>query len=53
MQLDYTQLASEFENVTSLRPMPFKEYIESYVKAYYLTENVLLNWIQEKKVCVI
>lgn len=50
MQLDYTQLASEFENVTSLRPMPYKEYIELYVKAYYLPENILETWIQERKV---
>lgn len=49
MQLDFTQLKSKFETVTSLRPMPHREYVELYIKAYYLPENSLEEWIKEHK----
>ncbi|XP_015588242.1 syndetin [Cephus cinctus] len=47
MQLDFTQLMSKFEKLTTLRPMPHREYVELYVKAYYLPENILEEWIKE------
>lgn len=50
MQLDFTQLRSKFEKVTSLRPMPHREYAESYIKAYYFPENSFEEWIKEHKV---
>lgn len=50
MQLDFTQLKSKFEMITGLRPMPHREYVESYIKAYYLPENRLEKWIKEHKV---
>lgn len=50
MQLDFTQLKSKFEALTSLRPMPHREYVELYIKAYYLPENSLEEWIREHKV---
>lgn len=49
MQLDFTQLKSKFEALTSLRPMPHREYVELYIKAYYLPENSLEEWIREHK----
>lgn len=50
MQLDFTQLMSKFEKLTSLRPMPHREYVEAYVKAYYLPENILEEWVKQHKV---
>ncbi|XP_076670628.1 vacuolar protein sorting 50 [Andrena cerasifolii] len=49
MQLDFTQLKSKFETLTSLRPMPHREYVELYIKGYYLPENSLEEWIKEHK----
>ncbi|XP_053983374.1 syndetin isoform X1 [Hylaeus volcanicus] len=49
MQLDFTQLKSKFETLTCLRPMPHREYVELYIKAYYLPENSLEEWIKEHK----
>ncbi|CAD6237772.1 GSCOCG00008336001-RA-CDS [Cotesia congregata] len=46
MQLDYTQLKLKFESITGLRPMPYSEFVESYVKAYYIPENTLREWIK-------
>lgn len=50
MQLDFTQLQSKFEKISGLRPMPHREYVESYVKAYYLPEIELEKWIREHNV---
>nr|XP_050865737.1 syndetin [Vespula vulgaris] len=50
MQLDFTQLKSKFEELSStLKPMPHKNYVESYIKAYYYPENSLEEWIKEHK----
>ncbi|XP_008543882.1 syndetin [Microplitis demolitor] len=49
MQLDFTQLKSKFEMITGVRPMPHSEYVETYVKAYYIPENLLHDWIRKHK----
>lgn len=50
MQLDFTQFISKLEKLTSLRPIPHKEYVELYVKAYYIPEEQLEKWIREHTV---
>ncbi|CAG9862024.1 unnamed protein product [Phyllotreta striolata] len=47
MQLDFTQFLTKFEKISSLKPVPHKEYVENYVKAYYLPDNELEIWIKE------
>ena len=32
------------------RPIPEREYVEAYIKAYYLPENQLEDWLPEHKV---
>ncbi|KAF7285885.1 hypothetical protein GWI33_009363 [Rhynchophorus ferrugineus] len=49
MQLDFTQFLSKFEKISSLRPVPHKEYVENYVKAFYLPDSELEKWIREHK----
>lgn len=49
MQLDFTQFLTKFEKISSLKPVPHKEYVENYVKAYYLPDNELEKWIKEHK----
>ncbi|XP_060534233.1 syndetin [Cylas formicarius] len=49
MQLDFTQFLSKFEKISSLRPVPHKEYVENYVKAFYLPESELEKWIREHR----
>lgn len=46
MQLDFTQLMSKLEMMSSIKPIPKREYVENYVKAYYLPEKALQDWIQ-------
>lgn len=47
MQLDFTQFLLKFEKISGMRPVPHREYVENYVKAYYLPENELEKWIKE------
>ncbi|CAH1989145.1 unnamed protein product [Acanthoscelides obtectus] len=49
MQLDFTQFLTKFEKMSQLRPVPHKEYVENYVKAYYLPDIELEKWIKEHK----
>lgn len=50
MQLDFTQFLTKFEKISSLRPVPHREYVENYVKAYYLPESELEKWIRDHTV---
>lgn len=47
MQLDFTQFLSKLEKLTSIRPIPDREYVEHYIKAYYLPEAALEAWVHE------
>ncbi|KAK2140314.1 hypothetical protein LSH36_1395g00066 [Paralvinella palmiformis] len=49
MQLDFQQFLMKLEKLTDLRPIPDREYVEAYVKAYYLPESQLESWIREHK----
>ncbi|KAG5891774.1 hypothetical protein JTB14_006962 [Gonioctena quinquepunctata] len=49
MQLDFTHFLMNFEKISSLRPVPHKEYVENYVKAYYLPDIELEKWIRQQK----
>ncbi|KAF5276708.1 hypothetical protein FQR65_LT16235 [Abscondita terminalis] len=47
MQLDFTQFLLKFEKISSLKRIPHKEYVENYVKAYYLPDSELEKWIRD------
>uniref|UniRef100_V5H352 Syndetin C-terminal domain-containing protein n=2 Tax=Ixodes ricinus TaxID=34613 RepID=V5H352_IXORI len=48
MQLDYQQFVSKVEKLVELRPLPDRELVEANVKAYYLTEKGLHQWITQR-----
>ena len=49
MQLDFQQFLTKVESLTTIRPTPERELVEEYIKAYYLTEPALLDWIKTRK----
>lgn len=49
MQLDYQQFLTKVEHLTELQPLPEKEHVESYIKAFYLLESNLEQWIRSHK----
>lgn len=50
MQLDFQQFLMKLEKLTDLRPIPDKEFVETYIKAYYLTENDMEQFIKNHRV---
>lgn len=48
MQLDHQQFVSKVEKLREhSQPLPDKELVEAYIKAYYLMERNLRDWIVE------
>uniref|UniRef100_A0A6A7G7D6 Syndetin-like n=3 Tax=Hirondellea gigas TaxID=1518452 RepID=A0A6A7G7D6_9CRUS len=47
MQLDYQQLTSKLEPLSGLRPLPGRELVEGFIKAFYLPEAALREWLQQ------
>ena len=47
MQLDFQQLIVKLEKLYDLRPIPDKDYVEVYIKAYYLPEQSFEKWTKE------
>ncbi|MFH4983574.1 hypothetical protein AB6A40_010283, partial [Gnathostoma spinigerum] len=47
MQLDLTQLVAKIEEKVGLKPVPHTAFVENYIKAYYLPESSLEQWIQQ------
>ena len=50
MQLDYQQFVTKLERLTRLRPLPERHLVENYVKAYYVPESGLEDWVRQHKV---
>uniref|UniRef100_A0A3Q2Z7J8 VPS50 subunit of EARP/GARPII complex n=1 Tax=Hippocampus comes TaxID=109280 RepID=A0A3Q2Z7J8_HIPCM len=49
MQLDFQQFLMKLEKLTDLRPIPDKEFVETYIKAYYMTENDMEQFIKNHR----
>ena len=50
MLLDFEHLTRELETLSGLKPIPHRIYIEEYIKAFYLPENCLEEWIAKHPV---
>lgn len=48
MQLDYRQLFVKLEKISGLKPVPYQEYVDRYVKAYYLPRSGLEEFVVER-----
>jgi len=48
MQLDFTQFLSKLEKMAPVpvKNLPDREYAESYIKAYYMPDTIMEEWIQ-------
>uniref|UniRef100_A0A8C7G8I7 VPS50 subunit of EARP/GARPII complex n=1 Tax=Oncorhynchus kisutch TaxID=8019 RepID=A0A8C7G8I7_ONCKI len=49
MQLDFQQFLMKLEKLTDMRPIPDKDFVETYIKAYYLTENDMEQFIKNHR----
>ena len=49
MQLDYQQFLNQVQQIVVIKPIPEKEMVEDYVKAFYLNEQSLEQWMKSRK----
>lgn len=47
MQLDFQQLIVKLEKICDIRPIPDKDYVEFYIKAFYLPDCSLEKWVKD------
>ena len=47
MQLDFQQFIVQLDKFITIKPIPGKESVENFIKAYYLTEVDLEQWLRE------
>ena len=47
MQLDFQQFIVKLEKMCDIRPIPDRDFVETYIKAYYLPENSIEKWSKE------
>lgn len=52
MQLDFQQLVVKLEKLCDVRPIPEKDYVEAYIKAFYLPDSSIEKWISDHSVCL-
>lgn len=50
MQLDFQQLVVKLEKLCDVRPVPEKDYVEAYIKAFYLPDSSIEKWIADHQV---
>ena len=50
MQLDFQQLVIKLEKMCNIRPIPDKDYVEAYIKAFYMPDSSIEKWIKEHPV---
>jgi len=49
MLLDFQQFLTKFETIAETRAVPGREYVETYIKAYYLPDDTLESWVKDHK----
>lgn len=47
MLLDFQQYLMKVDKITNIKPIPSREFVENYIKAFYLSEAVLEQWLSE------
>lgn len=47
--MDYQQFLCKIENVVSIKPIPNKELVDEYIKAYYYTEDQLSELVKSRR----
>ncbi|CAJ0580644.1 unnamed protein product, partial [Mesorhabditis spiculigera] len=45
MQLDFQHLLGKLEHISGLKPVPHTAFVDAYIKAYYLPEASLEQWM--------
>ena len=46
MQLDFRQFVLKMEKICDIRPLPFQDFVSTYIKAFYIPESELETWVK-------
>ena len=46
MQLDFRHFVMKLERIAEIKPIPHQEYVATYVKAFYIPEAELEDWVK-------
>lgn len=49
MLLDYQQFLKNIEKLIDIKPIPDREFVEVYIKAYYIPEDGLEKWLSDHR----
>ena len=49
MQLDFAHFMSILELISSIKHPVHQNYVDAYIKAYYMPKDLLEEWIKENK----
>ena len=50
MQLDFRHFVMKLERISEFKPLPYQDFVTTYVKAYYIPEAELEAWVSQHKV---
>ena len=50
MQLDYRHFVMKLERIAEIKPLPYQDLVVNYVKAYYIPEADLEQWVKVHEV---
>lgn len=50
MQLDFRQFVLKLEAISDVKPLPHQDLVVTYVKAYYIPETELEDWVKQHTV---
>lgn len=49
MNLDLQTFRAKLQELCPVKPIPYVEHVETYIKAYYISQAELLPWVKEQK----
>ena len=52
MQLDYRHFVMKLERIAEIKPLPYQDHVGNYVKAYYIPEADLEQWVKIHEVSI-
>ena len=50
MQLDFRHFVMKMERIAEIKPLPHQDFVANYVKAFYIPEAELEQWVKQHPV---
>ena len=50
MQLDFRHFVMKMERIAEIKPLPHQDFVANYVKAFYIPEAELEQWVKQHSV---